>query len=137
MSPEERGARLKAAIAELGDRPATFGIDDCSTWPAQWAVDISGREIDWPAYDSREVANALIAQAGSLEAVWSPILRRAGFSQTDGEEPGVGDIGIIKTRHHGDVGGIFAFGRTFCWRAEKGVRLLGPRRHTIIMTWRV
>lgn len=137
MTPEERGARLKAYIAALGERPATWGVDDCSTWPAQWAVEITGREIDWMPYDSREAAHAIIEAAGSLEAVWSPLLRRAGFIEIHGEEPSVGDIGIIKTKYHGDVGGIFAFGRAFCWRAEKGVRMLGPKLHTIVTVWRV
>jgi hypothetical protein len=134
---EERGALLKAAVLALEGKPIEWSVDDCSSWPAQWAVDITGREFDWPVYDSREAAIALIEAAGSLEAIWSPILRKAGFAEVHGEEPGVGDIGIVKTRTVGDVGGIFAFGGVFCWRSERGMWFLGPKRHTIVKVWRV
>lgn len=136
---EDRGEALRALAERLGDKPPEWGVDDCSMMVAQWIADATGRDFDWPRYDSAEDANALIAAHGSLAALWTAILAPAGICELHlaaDEIPAIGDVGIVSTRHVGDVGGIFLHGGNFMWRSER-VTIFPPRRHTIVKVWRV
>ena len=130
-----RGEMLGALVEGLKGKPCTYGVDDCSMLPAQWVADVTGREIDWPAYASREEAERMIDAAGGLVNVWLPVVRSLGLVERF-DVPEIGDIGIIETSQ-GHVGGIWLHARTFIWRAEMGVRVLGVRPHRIVKVWQV
>lgn len=131
----ERGERLRLMVEDLKGKPVEWGVDDCSTLPAQWVAEITGREFDWPFYDTREGAARIIDEAGGLVAVWQPIARQLGLIERH-DTPEIGDIGIIETSQ-GPVGGIWLHGQTFIWRADQGVRVLGVRSHRIVKCWQV
>lgn len=135
-TPEERerGERLRAYVRESDGVPVIWGQSDCSTWAAQWVSDETGRDIDWPAYDSSTTAQAIIDAAGGLENVWAALARQAGLA-INYDEPKLGDVGIVHTSRFGDVGGIFAHGGVFLWRHEKGVGTLSPIHKTIVRVW--
>lgn len=135
MTPieRERSERLRALAESLKGKTCAYGEDDCSLVPAQWVADITGKEFDWPVYSSREEAERIIEEAGGLVNVWSGIARKIGLEPVylaPGQVPAVGDVGIIETSQ-GPVGGIFLFGATFLWRAERGVRVIGVRSHLL------
>lgn len=130
----ERGRRLEAFCEAMDGKPVTYGIDDCSTWPAQWAVNETGCDLDWPEYSSREEAQALIDEAGGLAPLWDAAIGSR-FEECHEEYPPVGSIGIIRTRLFGEVGVIFVFAGVVCWRHETGVRVFGVRPNTIVKAW--
>ena len=132
-----RAERLKAAIEALTDIPIEWGVSDCSTWPAQWVADVTGREFDWPAYSSQDEAEAMIAAAGGLLPLWEAVARTAGIRRRYELLPTLGAIGIIRTHGHGDVGGVFADGGVLCWRAAWGVHLIAPRQNAVVAIWEV
>lgn len=116
-------------------KAVTWGADDCTMWAANWFERVHARRLELAAYSSRDEAHALIARAGSLVALWSSaldgrLLERYG-------EPEFGDVGVIETRHVGQVGGIFGDDGTFFWRSERGTALLRPRQSTIIKVWAI
>lgn len=129
----ERGERLRAFCAAVQGEPAVWGSSDCSTWPAQWVANETGREFDWPAYSSREEADAIIEREGGLVNVWERVAAQAGLIECDPDEvPPLGSVGIIETSHHGgQVGCIFAHGGIGCMRATVGHRAWGMRPYTI------
>jgi hypothetical protein len=133
---KRRAERLRALADFLADREVQWGADDCSMLCAQWIADETGREIDWPAYDSREEAHALIDAAGGLVNVWEPCVRALAL-EVRFDLPEIGDVGIIATHTFGDVGVIFLHGGAAMWRADRGIRVIAPRRHTIVRAWRV
>lgn len=130
-----RGERLRAIVDALRGKPVEWGVDDCSTLPAQWVAEVTRREFDWPFYDTEEEAARIIADAGGLVEVWKPITRKLGLVERH-DTPEIGDIGIIDTSL-GHVGGIWLHGQTFIWRAEEGVRVLGVRSHRIVKSWQI
>lgn len=132
----ERAARLKAFVEAMHEKPVTWGVDDCSTWPAQWVSDETGKELAWPAYGSKDEAVALIDRSGGLVTLWDQALRPAGIFERH-DEPQLGDVGVVQTADMGEVGGIFAVNRTFLWRHERGVMMLPVRRWTISKVWRI
>lgn len=132
-----RAERLKAAVIALADVPVEWGVSDCSTWPAQWVADITGREFDWPAYSGQAEAEAMIARAGGLLPLWENVAQAAGLVRRHDFMPALGDVGIIRTRGYGEVGGVFADGGVLCWRASWGVHLIAPRRQTVVAIWEV
>lgn len=127
--------RLNAFILESGSRPVVWGESDCTAWPRRWVETVRGRRIALPPWSSREEAHALIAKAGSLEALWSPALSRFGLVENF-MAPECGDVGIIETRIAGQVGVIFLHETLAAWRAEPaGVRALRPRH--IVKVWSI
>lgn len=148
-NPPSRAERLDRFISAFQGVQLTWGVDDCSTWPAQWVKQETGRAIVLPAFSDRATAHQLIDAAGGLAKVWTAIADALGL-QYRGDRPEVGDVGIIslpswhrppnlplwKPAH---VGGIFGPGAspTFAWRAVNGVRLLHPHRESIVASWSV
>lgn len=131
----ERGELLRVYVDAVKGKPIEWSVDDCSPWAAQWAANITGKEFDWPAYSSREEAIEVTARGGGLVRMWERTAAIAGLRERIAD-PVLGDVGIIDTSF-GPVGGIFATGRTFCWRAERGVRVLAVRRHLILKVFEV
>jgi hypothetical protein len=124
---------LTLFIAETADMPLVWGESDCTAWAASWVARIHGRAIRMPRWRSRAEAQALIAAAGSLEALWSPALADFGLTRRSGA-PEPGDVGIIDTRVAGQVGVVFLHDRLVAWRAEPaGVRAIRPK--TVIGIW--
>lgn len=151
MTEQERlrGERLRAFVEAAQGKPA--GFDECSTWPAQWVANETGRAFDWPVFAARADMDTYIAEAGGLVAVWDRFARIVAVPEryvTD--EAAVGDVGIIETSG-GRVGGIFSHHGVFCWRAENGVNLIGvggrsfpmrtvegwERRPVVVKAWQV
>ncbi|WP_011580573.1 MULTISPECIES: DUF6950 family protein [Chelativorans] len=120
----ERGERLRAYVDAVKGKPMTWGVDDCSLWPAQWFANETGREFDWPLYSSEAEAHRIIDAEGGLVSVWNRIARQAGVMPRYGEMPVVGDVGIIETTR-GRVGGIFTFGGGMCVRTLDGAAAIG------------
>lgn len=127
---------LRSFVNRTQGVPVIWGESDCSTWPAQWIIDQTGANVEWPEYSTREEAQQIIDAAGGLDAVWHEIATEAGLERV-WDAPILGDIGIIDTRLYGYVGGIFADGGAFCWRAEKGVLIMSPNRNYIKGIWRI
>ncbi|MCF3933306.1 hypothetical protein L1787_07760 [Acuticoccus sp. M5D2P5] len=139
MRIEERGEALRSACRALDDVPVTWGVDDCSAWPASWVAAITGRDVLWPAYANEDEARDLIAAAGGLDALWQDVAADCGLRRrVKGEEPRLGDVGLIRTTHHDVmVGVVFAHARIACWRHEAGVRRLAVRHSAIVGIWEV
>lgn len=138
MTPQdrERGKLLRDYVEAVKGKPITWSVDDCSPWVAQWVSNLTGKEFDWPVYSSRDEAEAIIAENGGLAVIWDRLAKEAGIQPRYDGPPEVGDVGIIDTTF-GHVGGIFAFAGTFCWRAEKGARVIGVRPKHIVKVWQV
>ncbi|MCF3934354.1 hypothetical protein L1787_13145 [Acuticoccus sp. M5D2P5] len=136
---KDRGEKLRAAVAALDGVPVTWGVDDCSAWPASWVAGVTGWEVLWPAYASEDEAHRLIDDAGGLDVLWSEIAGECGLRRrVKGEEPCLGDVGLIRTAFHDAmVGVVFAHGRTACWRHVAGVHRLSVRHQTIVAAWAV
>ena len=136
MTP--RAKALAAECAALECEPVVWGQSDCSTWPARWVADITERDVTYPAYASREQADEAIAAAGGLDALWRMVAAEVGLAAIalPAEEPELGDIGLVRTRAFGVVGGVFGRG-VFFWRADPGVRALTIRPSTLVAAWRV
>lgn len=127
-----RGEALRRLAESLEGRPVTWGPDgdDCSQLPLQWVVGWRERmtgicpDVDAPVYATRDEAQAVIAAAGGLVAVWEPICRALGLAPLGpADVPEVGDVGVFKTSL-GEVGGIFVHGGAILWRHEKGWRII-------------
>lgn len=121
-----RGEALRGLAESLEGRPVIWGPDgdDCSQLPLQWVVGWRQRmtgvcpDVDAPAYASREEAQAVIAAAGGLVAVWMPICRALGLAPLGPADlPEIGDVGIMETSR-GQSGGIFIGGGMLLIRAE-------------------
>lgn len=129
MSREER---LRAHVDAVADRDVVWGRDDCSAWAAAWVRAETGLAVPLPHYGDRDSAEALIAAAGGLVALWSeaiPELERTAFHEA-------GDVGVVETRL-GAVGVVFAHGGFALWRAARGVLPFVPRASAIFAAWSV
>ncbi len=116
--------------------PVVWGESDCTAWAARWVEFATGKKLDLPKWNSRRDAQRLIAEAGSLEALWDEHLAKVGIYQTS--EARWGDVGIMNTTVAGPVGGIFSpWAAGFNWRAEDGIRLLSIRPANLIAIWSV
>lgn len=140
-----RGALL-AAYVRATRGPVVWGVSDCSTWPAQWVAEATGREVRWPAYASEDEARTMMADAGGLVPLWRDVAESAGLRERDPalEAPAPGDVGVMLTRRFGDVGVIFgplagvpAGPWLAYWRSEDGARPISIRRATLRAVWEV
>lgn len=111
-------------LARAAAQPWGWGQDDCSTFPADWILDQSGRDpmAEWRgAYDSESGADALIDEAGGLVQLFArgidPIWRRV-------DEPSEGAVGVVTLRGSDgievDVGAIHT-GRRWAVRSPRGL----------------
>jgi len=126
-----RTDQLRAYIEAAQEAPVRWGIDDCCRWPFAWAETL-GHSATLPAYASEDEARAMIAAAGDLDALVSPMMAAAGLVETG--VPGLGDIGLIRMSW-GMSGCIFLPGNNVVIRAEKGVGALWVRQHLVVRAW--
>ncbi|WP_146149162.1 hypothetical protein [Nitratireductor sp. StC3] len=144
----DRLERLRAMAERLKGKPCEWGVDDCSTMPAQWVAETTGKEFDWPAYSTKEEAIELTEAWGGLVNIWDHVARQIGLKAVFGE-PEPGDVGVIQS-DQGPVGGIWLPNHVIMRRAEMGVRVHWVRPYTvrsvdgeptkiplILKTWRV
>lgn len=124
---------LRAYVEAAHGEPVVWGASDCSAWSAQWVRHITGRDMTLPRWETSEEAYALIAEAGSLDVLWTDALLTTSLRVTGDPQPG--DVGVIDTGRFGQVGGIFLDGGYFAWRAENGTRFLIPRQ--IVKAWSI
>ncbi|TWF53271.1 DUF6950 family protein [Neorhizobium alkalisoli] len=134
---DDMAVRANAYAEAAFEQPTIWGESDCTAWARAWVESVRGRRMALPAWRSREEAQAHIAKAGSLAALWSGALSKYGLHERF-DEPQAGDVGIIDTHFAGQIGGIFLNHGIFAWRAEPtGARLLRPRPRTIVKVWAV
>ena len=124
-------ALLQDHILEVMDKPAVFGVDDCSPWCSAWVEKATGVRVIDPDWRSWDEAKAKIDRAGSLCALWDEAL--AGSNLWETGIPTFGDVGIVETRIAGQVSGIFLNQGRFVWRVKVGVSYLMPRE--IVKAW--
>ena len=126
---------LSLYIHKTGVLPVAWGESDCTAWPAKWVEYVHGRSLDLPRWGSADEAHAMIAEAGSLERLWSGALDVYGLRERLGD-PVCGDVGIIETRIAGQVGVIFIHESLAALRGEpRGVRCIGTRQ--IVKAWAI
>ena len=131
-------------VMTFGDRFAEksveWGIDDCSMWVATWIAGrfaSTGREIVFPAYGSEAEARQIIDAAGGLANVWAEVAAVNGI-QPVRDSIRAGDVGIINTFLHGDVGCIFMkYGAVAAIRSDPGYRMIGIREKHVVAAWRL
>ena len=128
----ELAGLLHAHVGAVIDKPAEWGVDDCSPWCASWVETAIGERVIEPDWHSWEEAEAKIRSAGSLCALWVEALSCSSLSPVYGQ-PIFGDVGIVDTRIAGQVSGIFLDHGRFVWRVRDGVSFLMPR--TIVKAW--
>lgn len=119
----ERGQRLRAFVKAVEGQPANF--DECSTWPARWVAEITGREFDWPCFPDEGAMREYLNAIGGLPNLWSGVASRLGIPEIGIDEPLIGDVGIIETQRSGLVGGIFGAGGAIFVRSSCGAAALG------------
>lgn len=134
MTVEEH---LRAYLQDACEQPAVWGESDCTSWAAKWVEVATGKTVRRPHWSSRREAQALIAKAGSLDTLWQDVLSSFGLVERY-SDPQPGDVGLIDTHTAGPVGGVFLHHGLFAWRGEPvGLRIIAPRRRTIIRVWAV
>lgn len=127
---------LHRLAAALEGKPFRWGYDDCTIFAARWAEMIGGARLDRPTYRSKREAQALIAEAGGLDRLVAPILETAGWRELAvGEEPRLGDIGIIRTKI-GDAAGVWMHSYQFAQRGARGVLRFGVLKNRVVKSWR-
>lgn len=134
MSDDLR-ASLGAHVEAVERKPVVWGVNDCTMWTAGWFERVRGYALDLDTYSSKDEAMALVEEAGSLADLWSDAL--AGNLEEQFGEPEFGDVGVIRSRLFGQVGGIFGDDGVFFWRADRGTALLRPRKNTIVKVWAI
>lgn len=127
-----RAEQLQAFLVEFDGKPVTWGVDDCSAWPALWVGRETGKPVRLPRYANEAEALALKERHG-LVALWDEALRDHPVYAA--HDPRPGDVGIVQMSF-GEVGMIFAHANYGLWRSEGGTRPLGPiRQRTILKVW--
>lgn len=123
----ERAELLKAFIESWKDVPVIWGESDCTAYAAKWVEIATGCAVPRLAdYSSRDEALELISRYGGLLALWDEALAQAGIFENH-YEPQLGDVAIVRTADHGDVGVIIANDGACILRTETGTRFLRPR----------
>ncbi|WP_368517488.1 hypothetical protein [Rhizobium sp.] len=126
---------LRAYVEAAEKQPVVWGESDCSAWAAKWVGAFHGRKLSVPHWRSQVEARQLIAEAGSLAALWTKVLSEYGLQQRYGA-PEAGDVGIIETQVAGQVGVIFIHDALVVWRGEPaGARFLRPHPKAIVKVW--
>ncbi len=137
MTPEEREGKLLDWLKQSETIKCVWGRSDCSAWPAKWVEFLTGKPVPLPQYSSRDEADMMIANAGSLEVLWGRALQ--GIAEPIGTDPGLckaGDVGILNTKRYGQTGVIIASPRLAYIKAEgPGGGVIRPRN--MVQIWRV
>lgn len=131
----ERAELLKSFIEGWKNVPVIWGENDCTAYAAKWVEMSTGCAVPRLAdYSSQSEALELIGQYGSLLAIWDEALAQAGIFENH-FEPKLGDVALLRTADHGDVGVIIANDGTCILRTDTGTRFLRPR--TFLKVWAV
>lgn len=112
------------------------GQHDCCTFPAGWAI-ICGHPdpmAEWRGtYDSEAEAEALIFDAGGLDALFARGMAGAGIPEASAPfEPG--DIAVVEAAGF-EAGSIFT-GRRWAFVADRGVAFGSLEEAMIKRAWR-
>ncbi|MBZ0164560.1 MAG: hypothetical protein K8H74_17840 [Notoacmeibacter sp.] len=127
---DRTGRALLALETELAGKRIEWGVDDCSAVVARFLREAHGVTPDLPVWHSREEAEALIADAGSLEALWERCLGPASPG-----DPERGSVGVIDAARYGHVGMICAGAGYWGWRADGGWTWRTPYPKNIVAQW--
>jgi hypothetical protein len=111
-------AELSAFLEAEQQEMPVYGRSDCTATPCRW-VQRLGHRVLLPVYASKEEARAIIAGHGSLVSAWDHFLSRADVHERQGD-PQLGDVAVIDTRLHGQIGGILAQGGILAIRRDEG-----------------
>lgn len=118
---------LRVFLEEENGKPSVWGRSDCSATPCMWLRRL-GHDVRLPAYSSKDEARAIVARHGSLVAAWDHFLAGTEIGERIGD-PVLGDIAVIDTRLHGQIGGILAQGGILAIRRDEGgFAWFGPAR---------
>lgn len=115
MAVEKREA-LRGFLESYDGVPVTWGKDDCSAVWQRWLAS-RGVTVKLPTYSSREEAHAIIARHGGLVPTWDAVLNGALPERHGPPEPG--DIAVIDSRLHSQIGVICGAGNIAAWRKEE------------------
>lgn len=130
MTAKERVDALWHHVNSVNRAPFVWGVNDCTRWAANWAEIVLGHSLELPAYASEAEARAMVAEAGSLEALWSENLADAGIHQCF--DPECGDVAIVSVGRR-QIGAVIATGGNVLVRTELGVDVLRPRN--VVKAW--
>ncbi len=124
---------LQEWVEKTSGDPVVWGKTDCTAYCVEWVKYAYGVDFSLPAYTSRKEAQKLIAEAGCLADLWGKqILKHGGYEVF---EPQEGDVGVIETSDHGQVGVIFTGRGAMIWKGEGGVVFLGGNPKSIAKVW--
>ena len=108
-----------------------WGVNDCCTFPAGWiACQTGGNPMAAASYASEAEANAMVAGAGGMVALWSTWL--AGHAERCPIEAGA--IGVVSFPF-GELGGIYS-GERWVFLGERGIHALPVPDDRVLATWR-
>lgn len=113
------------------------GVWDCAAFPCAWAIDNGFPDpmADWRGrYDSEETALDMIADAGSLESLFTQGMGGAGLPLVDGEFE-AGDIGVVQL--FGEQAGAVYTGTRWAFVSERGLAFVTIRPEHVLRAWRV
>jgi hypothetical protein len=128
---------LGAFLVAEAARPWEWGKADCSTTPADWVLADTG--IDpmgkWRGYTCEADVELLIAQAGSLHALWAEGM--ADIWQPT-IAPTIGAVGLIimpgEHRRPIEVGAIFS-GKRWSFRTPRGMAGCSVDPANVVAIW--
>lgn len=118
-----RADRLRVFLSRLEGKPVVWGRDDCSAAPALWWSEETGIPVRLPVYSSKEEADAIRNRMGGLSEAWQQVADQVGAVErfwTLQSPPEVGDVGIVRTRLYGEIGGICGAGGILIVRKDNG-----------------
>jgi len=112
------------------------GVHDCATVPADWAVLRGLRDpiAAWRGYQSEDEAQAIIREAGGLDAIFDAGFASAGVTRREGD-PHEGDIGVIRIAGH-DAASIFT-GARWLFVGNRGIGFATVAPQHVIAVWAV
>lgn len=129
---------------KISDEPeCIYRFNDCCAWPARWIEYAFYVKIELPYYSNRKEADALLKEAGSMEALWSRALQGVATPiGTDPEKARLGDVGIMQTHRFGQIGLIIAAPHQAFYRCERREDEVGVaggvvRPRNMVQIWRV
>lgn len=130
MIEQSRSDLLRSHI-EAAKGPPVIGVDDCGPWVAAWVRLVTGKDVAFPAYSTREQGHAMAAAAGGLVAFVDPLMVAAGLHET--VYPQVGDVCVIGLADR-ETAAIFCGSDHVIVRGElAGANFL--RRRNVLKAW--
>lgn len=124
---------LQEWVEATSQEPVVWGQNDCTAYCVAWIKHAYGVDFSLPQYASRKEAQQHIAKAGSLAELWNEqILKHGGYEVF---EPQEGDVGVVNTSDHGQVGVIFTGRGAMLWKGDGGLVVLGGNPKSIVKVW--